>query len=470
MSQLLKTADWAESLFSGAELGDKRRTKRLIAVGEQFAEHIGDSIVASCKGNEAKLEGVYRFIRNDNIDPQAIAESGFAAVASQAKQHKTLLALEDSTTLGYSHSLSHLLGDLGGSQGSKRQGYWVHNVLLMDAQQEQTVGLVEQSYWLREPGSRGKANQRTSRAYQDKESFKWETASERVSSRLGEKMADVISVCDREADIYEYLFYKQRCEQRFVVRASWDRNLADDEGHLFDKVQDAVQLGQYQIRIPQKGGRPGRDATLELRAVSVEIKPPSRLPKTWGTLTVNLVIAEEVGGPGEEPLRWLLLTTETVKNFNQARQITRYYELRWRVEDFHKAWKSGGTGVEALRLQAPDNLRRAAIILAFVAIRLIQLRECFINAREGSSDSVLCDALLDKHEWQALWITREKKPLPGKVPSAAWAYDAIARLGGWVDSKRTGRVSWSTLWKGWFRLQDKVDGLRAALEIMQTSD
>lgn len=36
-------------------------------------------------------------------------------------------------------------------------------------------------------------------------------------------MTNVISVCDREADIYEYLRYKQKHNQRFVVRSMQSR-------------------------------------------------------------------------------------------------------------------------------------------------------------------------------------------------------------------------------------------------------
>ncbi|MFO9558911.1 IS4 family transposase, partial [Legionella pneumophila serogroup 1] len=54
-----------------------------------------------------------------------------------------------------------------------------------------------------------------------------------------------------------------------------------------------------------------------------------------------------------------------------------------------------------------------------------------------------------------------------KIPTAAWAYKAIAKLGGWTDSKRTGKAAWSTIWKGWFRLQERVEGLRIASELMK---
>ncbi len=467
MTQLLKTTKWAELTFGEAELGDKRLTKRLVALATQVGCHIGDTIVGSCEGDEAKLEGAYRFIRNAKVTPSAIAESGFNATAALAKEHKTLLALEDSTTLSYSHKVRDSLGDLGGKKDGIKRGFWVHNVLMLDAQSEQTVGLVDQTYWLRKPSARGKAAQRREREYQDKESFKWEAASRRLSSRLGEKMQDVISVCDRESDIYQYLHYKQKNAQRFVLRSSWDRSIDSEEGNLFQQATNAPVLGCYEIEIPQKGGRKARKAKLELRAIPILINRPQRLTKEWESVQVNLVVAEEVGDTNEEKLCWRLLTSEPIDRFEAARKITRYYELRWRVEDFHKAWKSGGTDVEDLRLQEPDNIRRVAVIMAFVAVRLLQMREVFHKARACPGANVACDKLLDKFEWQALWLTHEKKPLPKTVPGITWAYEAIARLGGWTDSKRTGVVGWATLWKGWFRLQDRTDGLILAFSTME---
>jgi hypothetical protein len=49
---------------------------------------------------------------------------------------------------------------------------------------------------------------------------------------------------------------------------------------------------------------------------------------------------------------------------------------------------------------------------------------------------------------------------PGKrcgTQKSDWAYRAIAKLGGWLNTKRTGRPSWKTLWDGWARLQERVE-------------
>ena len=53
-----------------------------------------------------------------------------------------------------------------------------------------------------------------------------------------------------------------------------------------------------------------------------------------------------------------------------VQRVLHDYALRWRVEDFHKAWKSGA-GVEARRRQTADNLERIAVMLAFVGWKVL---------------------------------------------------------------------------------------------------
>ena len=182
-------------------------------------------------------------------------------------------------------------------------------------------------------------------------------------------------------------------------------------------------------------------------------------------ITLNVVIAREKNPSSTaEVLEWVLLTTEPITNFEEVRQITRYYELRWRIEDFHKAWKSG-VGAERQRMQSPDNLEKMVVILSFLAVRLLQLKEYFepmSSVPEESAVCVSCDEVLTDIEWKVLWKTVEKKDLPTNLPTSAWAYRALAKLGGWNDSKRTGKASWATLWDGWYRLTERVEGFLLA--------
>lgn len=46
-------------------------------------------------------------------------------------------------------------------------------------------------------------------------------------------MEKVISVCDREADIIEYLTYKTAHQQSFVIRSFHNRNLSNEDERLY---------------------------------------------------------------------------------------------------------------------------------------------------------------------------------------------------------------------------------------------
>jgi len=465
------TGRWAEHTFGRCELGDARRTRRLVQMAHRCASHAGDAPSRACRGDGAANEGAYRLVRNDAVTPEAIAEGGFMATAEAARGCEEVLAVEDTTVLSYAHAVAAQLGDLGGKAQSAKRGYWVHSVLLLDRPSARTVGLIEQQRWCRSHERRGQRHQRTERAYEDKESFKWQRASEGMAARLGEAMAQVISVCDREADVYRYLHYKRGQEQRFIVRAAWERRVDDEPRSVFEALAQAPVLGTHRVKLAQRGGehaRRAREVDLEVRAAAVTLRAPKRVPEL-GPLEVNAILAREVSPPrGEDALQWLLFTSEPIDTLAGATRVLSDYGHRWRIEDFHKAWKSG-TRVEKLRMQWAANLERMAVVSAFIAVRLLQLREVleFSQADSDKGESagqrvpnVSCAGVLDEAEWQVLWMTQKgkhKRP-PKEAPSLRWAYEAVAKLGGWLDTKRTGRAGWEAMWDGWFRLQDRVDG------------
>ncbi len=61
----------------------------------------------------------------------------------------TLLAIEDTTTLAYTHRLKDRLGDLGAPKEKSSRGFHIHTTLLMDAEKERTLGLIAQERWCR---------------------------------------------------------------------------------------------------------------------------------------------------------------------------------------------------------------------------------------------------------------------------------------------------------------------------------
>jgi hypothetical protein len=451
-------AGWAESTFGNADLGDQRRTQRLIKLAGDLAAADGASTAKAHADDEAAHEGAYRFLRNEHVKPERIAEVGFRASVERAKGGQDILAIEDTTTLGYTHAVAEELGDLGGPEGSATRGFHVHSVLLVTRDSGATLGLVEQRYWMREDASRGKRHQRKQRDYKDKESFKWQASSEALRVRFGaDGMKQVVSVCDREADVYEYLADKISHGERFVVRASWDRALDGETTYLWPTLEKTRVIGCATVDVPQRAGRAARTAKLTLRRARVKLRrPKNRGAHLPAFLSVRAVLAREENAPvGVEPLEWLLLTSEPTLRREDILTVLRTYRRRWRIEEFHRIWKSG-VGVERCRMQRASNIQRLAVILAFVAIRVLQLREAF-----DADPTSPCTLILQDTEWKILWVTIEKKHPPKKPPSVKWAYHAIGRLGGWYDSKRTGRVGPKALTEGWCRLEERIAGYHA---------
>lgn len=447
---------WAKGIFGLAALGDLRRTRRLVTLATSLAQHAGLSIVKSSH-SPAEVEGAYRLLRNPNITPDAIADAGFIATAKAAQVYPLLLALEDTTTINFSHTSAY--EDLGHtSTQQKTHGLLAHSVLLYAPDTARMVGLIAQQRWTRGTADYGKKHLRKQRPYEEKESFKWQQASELTAQRLGEMQSNVISVCDREADIWQYLDYKISQGQRFVVRAAQNRRLEGNDNKLFELPDTLTQAGSHVLNVVQKGGRAARQAQMFVSYSTVQIKHPNGS----GTLLPVTYICCREGV--EDGACWHLLTSEQVENAAQARLIISYYERRWLIEEYHKAWKSGGTQVEALRMQTRDNLERMMVILAFIAVRVLALRQ------GGLSEETLeasCEQVLSPIEWKLLWVKQEGKALPQKAPNLKWAYLALAKMGRWYDSKRTGRAGWIVMWEGWFKLQDIVEGYKLAKSLDQ---
>ncbi|WFQ81378.1 IS4 family transposase [Xenorhabdus sp. SF857] len=449
--------EWAKEQFGHAKLGDPRRTARLVNMASDLAQYPGKSVVKS-SSSPASMEGAYRFIRNDNISSEDIAEAGFTATANQIERYPLLLALEDTTTLSYQHrSIRNELGHV--NQGNRWRGLLAHSILLFTPDTNEVIGLIEQQRWTRDIKTRGIRRHDLKRPYEDKEGYKWERASRNMALRLGDAMTNVISVCDREADIYDYLIYKVLNKKRFVVRSMMSRHIEEGSDKLYQFASELKSVGQRQIQVAQRGGRKAKAVTLDVKYAPVTLKTPSN--KTGDAIPLYYVGCSEIGNE-DNKLNWHILTNEPINNKEDALTIIGYYEKRWLVEEYHKIWKSEGTGVEELRVQSKNNLERLATIYAFLAVRIFQLK----FASEQLED-ISCEKILSPKAWKLLWLKSIKTALPETPPTAKWAYEHLAKLGGWKDSKRNGRASVKTLWEGWLKLQAILEGYELALSLEQ---
>jgi len=453
---------WSRATFGGCELGDRRRTERLVKTAACLGGQPGASVSGACEGEADRL-GAHRFMENDAIEPEAISEGGFAASVEQASGGGVILAASDTTTVSYPHAaVLEELGDVGGPSSSVRRGYLVHSSVLIDARDERTLGLIDQRWWQRDPAGRGRKHGRKRRAYAEKESYKWQRTSDAIAERMGEAMDRLIELADAEADVYEFLAYKGKRGHRHVVRASQDRALSADDKRAWEHLAARPELGRMRVGVPQRGGRKAREATVSLRSSELRLRPPYRAGEKLAEIEQRAVLVEEIDPPaGVKPLRWRLYTSEPIATAQDVQRVAAYYRCRWRVEEFHRTWKSG-CKLESARQQSDGNLQRLGRTLAFVAVRLLQLRE---RARYQPDEP--CDRTLSTDQWRCLWLSTQDTPPPTQPPDARWAFYALARLGGFYDSKRTGRVGPQALHRGWQRLQHHLTGYRLA---QQTRD
>ena len=174
--------EWAKDTFAECELGDKRLVNRLIKMGSYLAAKIGSNLSSCFKGNNTATVGAYRFIRNDQVKPEAIIEGICNASAKKTGDSDCILSIEDTTSVSYLHSVKNELGYTSNSnKENSAKGYFVHSVILYDPDNNKTLGLVDQNVWSRRSEEYGKHNLRKSKSYQEKESFKWESASNQVA-------------------------------------------------------------------------------------------------------------------------------------------------------------------------------------------------------------------------------------------------------------------------------------------------
>lgn len=454
---------WAAQQYGKAALGDQRLSHRLVLLVGWILVHMGKSFADIFKGDAAMKEAAYRFLRNDNISWEALAEAGFQATARKALETPgVLLAIQDSTGISFDHPAPGL-GDLGGRKSSHSRGFFCHTSLLVEAQTGAVVGLADQMYWARPPEERGTKPDNKLRDYQDKESFKWEAGSDRIQGRLGPVMQRVVQVCDRESDVHEYFMGCLGHDLRFVVRAVRDRKLTSSTAKLFESARNGAIRAEGTVFVPARQGRKAREAKVELRSCTVTIKHPNRQYELLPDLEVNAVLVQELSAPNEKDrLEWLLLTSEPVATAEEAVRVAHWYARRWLIEVFHSTWKSGGTNVEGLQMHSVDTLMTAAVLLAMAAIGIIQLRDALssqlpkqprlkllgnpIESNPSAIPTRPCTDILTDLEWQVLWIQTQNTPPPATAPDSAWACFNIAKLGGWPGGKTPPGVH--TLWAG----------------------
>lgn len=135
---------WAQEQFGSADLGDVRRTRRLVTLATQMAGNSRGSIPQQT-GAVAEMKAAYRLFSADKVTQEAICGPHFAQTRERAGQLPLVFLLQDTTELNYTlHSHCEGLGPIG--HGGQMRGLHQQNVLAVDPCTRRPLGLLYQRH------------------------------------------------------------------------------------------------------------------------------------------------------------------------------------------------------------------------------------------------------------------------------------------------------------------------------------
>jgi hypothetical protein len=443
--------------LEGIELGDERLNKRSKRILESLSANPEASINAASDGWSDTV-AAYRFFDNPAVRPEELLRPHAKATLARAAEHPVVLLVQDTTELDYT---KHPPKDARCLNKAERFGLYAHTHLAVTPD-KLPLGVLGIHFFDRAAETLGKSPERSGLSIEEKESFRWlegyYLACEMAAAVAG---TQVVSVADREADIYDIFVDAQgRSGPRadFIVRARVDRSTPErDPGAgkaAYGKVRDevaAVPLRMTRtIELSETPKRKARCAQLEIRVLRVAVKPPherSYLP----SVTLNVVLAEEVNGPNDgTAVSWLLLTSLPIGTVEEVLRVIDYYLARWAVEIYFRTWKTG-CRVEEIQLETQARLKNCLAMYAIVAWRVL-----YVTYLNRTVPEVPCTAVFTADEWKSVWRVVAKKPPPKKPPQLTQFMRLLTQLGGYNNRLGETPAGPLPIWIGLRRMADFV--------------
>lgn len=459
--------------LAAAGFKDRRLATRLRGLAERFVVKPAASFPKALCGS-AELEAAYRFFGNAAVTPDAILGGHFEGVRRRAEQEDTVLALHDTSVITFRHDGQRRADD---GEPLPKQRFFVHLALIItDDGNRRPLGISALETWYRGSSSRGGG-------WHD-EANRWSETALLTSQRLAHK--SIVHVMDREADDYWLLHNLTSNGERFVVRArvkgERTRMLLDDDfRQLHEAVASMEAVVERDVKLTKRLKHrsptqdiihPPRDARLSqlsIAARSLTIKRPKKHPSQTKarreatlapTIALNVVRVWEHAPPeGEQPVEWVLLTTDPIATEEQILKIVDRYRARWTIEEYFKALKTG-CAYESRQLEDHQSLANALAVFAPIACTLLDLRS---EARRLPDAPALL--VLSKSQLEVLRaLGRVQLP---EEPTQRDALLAVAALGGHI--KWNGDPGWQTLARGYADLLMLTAGWEAA-KLQQARD
>jgi hypothetical protein len=446
--------------FTEVDLGHKSRNQCFHRVAQQISRHPGGTL-------PDKLSDPNDYIAMDRLmnRPETTHEGVLAPHRQRTlqKMHsgpEVLLILHDTTVLDYSGKKALNLARVGNGKG---RGYLCHNSLVVDPGQREALGLLAQILHQRVAVGK-KERVKKKRERKTRESRLWSRAVRACPPEpAGKRWVDV---CDRGADLFEFLATEQELGRRCVVRSAYNRSIRighDGQGEktrLHDYLRTLPAAGAVRTKeIADRDLGKERTAKLWVAHAAVEILPPHVKKGEYENKPIQAWVVrvwEEAPPPQGAKLEWFLVCLDAVTNAEQAWEKADWYACRWIEEEYHKAQKTG-CQIEDLQFRTEQALQPMIALLSVVAVMLLNLRQ---GARRADAKERPASEVVDRIYEEVLRGWRYKKEPDRAEMSVYEFYLAVARLGGHMNRKADGLPGWLTLWRGWQKLESMVAGVK----------
>jgi hypothetical protein len=436
--------------FTDAEIPDWRLRERLVSLAEHLDESPAASLPKALK-SAAEREAAYRFLGNQKVTMEGIIAPHARATARRCREAGTVYVVSDTTECSFSGAERGKA--LGRLQGNGR-GFLAH-VALAVSETGAPMGVVGIDVIVRDEERKQHRNTHQRKKDPTRESLRWEAMVDHASETLGDVSA--IHVMDSEADIFELLSGLRSKGRRFIIRSCQPRST--EAGHLSEAVEQSTVVLSRKVRLSRRKTptgkvwpnrrnppREGREAKLSISCTQVSLRRPKTCAAEYpALLPVNVVRVVETDAPdGEQPVEWILFTSERVDSGLAVAAIVDGYRRRWVIEEYFKALKTG-CAYEERELESLRTLTNLLGIAAVLAWRLLSLRALHRQDSTRPATDIVEAQLLEALAAR-LTAIGERRPFP----SAATVADlmaGIARLGGHIKSN--GDPGWQVLWRGY---------------------
>jgi Transposase DNA-binding/Transposase Tn5 dimerisation domain len=482
-------ARWCEEEFSGVDFGDKRLNRRLVLLSKRLSERPLAPINQAC-GEKMEAKAAYRFFGNEKTRADIIQSIHHQQVVERMDKEDLVFLVQDTTFLNYTmHPQTEGLGKIGRYLWgqNKGRGLVMHTSFAL-GKEGLPLGVLDQQIWARAKKPKAERIKKLTRIpIEKKESYKWiKSLRQSLEGVSAAQRSKVVTVADREADIFEFLEEVIVQQTHFLVRAhdAMDRVIIKEGEQVRNRSGTAVNTllkeikqspvqGEMKVEVLRRAAGaveaeiPAREARVEVHFCPVKLALPrrqsirhrskikinheeSRRQSLARALSINAIWVKEINSPSKtQSLEWLLLTDLPVETFEQAKEKIKFYQLRWRIESFHKILKSG-CRVEDCRLESAERLKKYLTLCSIISWRIL-----WMTLLNRQSPKAVCTEILTEAEWKSLYCrihkTRTSLSAPPTVHEAMrW----IAQLGGFLARKCDGEPGMTTIWRGWQRLSD----------------